>query len=180
MARRRIDAARLWFAVLVGTIAGTADTRAMPAIGAQPRSDRFVAGQTAGFRVGASGTGTLTYQWYRNDLPIAGATDARYYTAPATTADDGSIYKVVVTDDTGSLTSVTATLGVAGYRATEAPPLPLASAATYHLDALGGNDTTGDGSAAQPFRSFAQVRPLLRGGEVVVFGEGGEFKDVMP
>ncbi len=159
-------------AVVLGTIAGTANTRAIPAISAQPRSDRFVAEQTAGFRVVASGTGTLTYQWYRNDLPIAGATDARHYSAPTTPADDGSIYKVVVTDDTGSLTSAAATLGVSNYRATEAPTLPLASAATYHLDALTGDDTTGDGSAAKPFRSFAKVRPLLHGGEVVVFGEG--------
>ena len=47
-----------------------------------------------------------------------------------------------------------------------------ASAATYHVDAVNGNDATGDGSADAPFRSLATVRPLLIGGDTVVLYDG--------
>jgi len=44
-------------------------------------------------------------------------------------------------------------------------------AATYHVDAVGGNDA-GDGSQAAPFRTLACVRPLLAGGDTVLLHDG--------
>ncbi len=145
---------------------------AVPTISSQPRDDTFVPGQVAGFRVVASGTGLLRYQWYRDNQPIAGATKDRHYTAAVHGADARSAYKVVVTDDTGSVTSTAAHIRLSAYRAGEVLPLPAAASAHYHLDAVNGSDAAGDGSAAKPYQTFAKVRPLLRGGELVVFAAG--------
>ena len=54
----------------------------------------------------------LSYQWRKNGLDIAGATNASY-TTPATTADDnGALFSVVVTNSAGSVTSNDALLTV--------------------------------------------------------------------
>ena len=55
-----------------------------------------------------------------------------------------------------------------------------AQAATYHVDAIAGNDVTGDGSAAAPLASLAKVRPLLEGGDTVVLYDGdyGSIEEV--
>ncbi len=61
-----------------------------PAISVQPMSQSVASGQTATLSVTATGTGTLTYQWYQglsgdSTNPIAGAT-ASTFTTPALTA----------------------------------------------------------------------------------------------
>ncbi|MFN7958118.1 MAG: kelch repeat-containing protein [Holophagaceae bacterium] len=79
----------------------------------QPTSQAILVGQTATFTVVASGTGTLTYQWARSGVAIAGATSASYTTPPAVLADDGSTYAVDISDGFGHiLSSSSATLTV--------------------------------------------------------------------
>ncbi len=39
---------------------------------------------------------------------------------------------------------------------------------------LAGNDTTGDGTAANPFHTWNKVRPLLRAGDMVIY-RGGDW-----
>jgi Right handed beta helix region/Bacterial Ig-like domain/Dockerin type I domain len=53
-------------------------------------------------------------------------------------------------------------------------------AATYHVDAIAGNDVTGDGSEAAPLASLAKVRPLLEGGDTVILYDGdyGSIEEV--
>ena len=86
-----------------------------PTITSQPASQTVAAGATATFSVAASGSGTLTYQWSKNGVPVNAAT-ASSYTTPATIATDtGSIFTVLVTGATGSsVTSNAATLTVTG------------------------------------------------------------------
>ena len=56
----------------------TAVAAAAIAVGAQAQ-ECLTAGQPYTFTgTAASGTGTITYQWYRNNEPIAGATDTSY------------------------------------------------------------------------------------------------------
>lgn len=50
------------------------------------------------------GLAPYTYQWYKNNNAIAGATEATYAKASTTTADSGT-YKVVVHDVYGNIIS---------------------------------------------------------------------------
>ena len=44
--------------------------------------------------------------------------------------------------------------------------------ATYHVDAINGDDVSGDASAQAPLRTLAAVRPVLVGGDTVVLYDG--------
>ena len=83
-----------------------------PAIRTQPSNTAVVAGQTATFTVVVSGSSPMAYQWKKNDSAITGATSASYTTPATTSADDGSTFKVVVSNAAGSATSNPATLTV--------------------------------------------------------------------
>lgn len=87
---------------------------AAPVIATQPVGLRVAAGQAATLSVSisVSGAGTLAYQWQKDGVAIAGATQASYSIAAAASADAGS-YAVVVTNDAGSVTSAPAMLTVA-------------------------------------------------------------------
>jgi hypothetical protein len=92
--------------------AATLNVNVAPTIGTQPSDQTVTEGATATFRVVASGTPPLSYQWQKNGVAISGATGDSY-TSPATTlADDGGSYRVVVTNAVGSVTSAAATLSV--------------------------------------------------------------------
>jgi alpha-tubulin suppressor-like RCC1 family protein len=81
-------------------------------ITAQPVAVEIAQGQDASFSVQAAGPGTLTYQWRRNGVVLAGANAPRYTQMAADLTDDGARYDVVVTSGTGSVTSQTAALSV--------------------------------------------------------------------
>jgi len=82
-----------------------------PTIAAQPTSVTVTSGQTVSFTVSANGSGALTYQWSRNNIPIPGATTATFQIAAAASFDAG-IYTVTVSNSLGSVTSSAATLVV--------------------------------------------------------------------
>ena len=85
-----------------------------PAITTQPTDQTVASGATLTLTAAASGSPTPTYQWYRNEDPISGATSATYTVLEASSADAGS-YKVVATNAVGSATSnaVVVTVGSA-------------------------------------------------------------------
>ncbi len=83
-----------------------------PTISTQPANQTVNAGQTATFSVIASGTAPLTYQWQKNGVAITGATAASYTTPVTTTADSGELFRVVVSNSAGNVTSNSATLTV--------------------------------------------------------------------
>lgn len=82
-----------------------------PSITAQPKSQAVIAGKTATLSVGASGTAPLSYQWYRNSTPLAGATSSSFTIANAQPSDAGD-YTATVSNIAGSANSAAATLTV--------------------------------------------------------------------
>jgi sugar lactone lactonase YvrE len=83
-----------------------------PTITTQPTSQTVNAGSAATFTVAASGA--TSYQWDRNGQSIAGATSTSYSLSPATSANNGDSYTVVVSNAGGSVTSSAAALRVTG------------------------------------------------------------------
>lgn len=86
---------------------------AQPVIVVTPPADQTVfAGQAVQFDVAFTGTGPVTFQWLRNDSPVAGATNSSLRLAAASLADDQSRYAVAITNAAGGLVSTAARLTV--------------------------------------------------------------------
>jgi hypothetical protein len=83
-----------------------------PTITTQPSAQTVTAGQTATFTVVAGGTAPLAYQWQKNGSDVTGATAASYTTPVTTTADSGALFRVVVSNTAGNVTSNSAMLTV--------------------------------------------------------------------
>ncbi len=77
----------------------------------QPQNVTQLTGSPATFRVTATGSAPV-YQWYSNNVVIAGATNASYTTPPVTLANNGDLYKVSVSNLVSSVTSSNAILTV--------------------------------------------------------------------
>jgi len=80
-----------------------------PTIASQPANQAAPAGGTALFSVTASGTGPLTYQWFKDGAALAGETAATLTISNVQASQLGT-YTVVVTNSAGSTTSSGATL----------------------------------------------------------------------
>jgi Immunoglobulin domain len=78
----------------------------------QPHNAKVTVGQTATFEVTATGEPPLSYQWKRNGIKIGGATGPIYVTRPTRQSDNGSVFSVVVSNDSDRVTSQDALLGV--------------------------------------------------------------------
>ncbi len=113
-----------------------------PRIVTQPGSLSISSGQSATFTVVASGTPAPSYQWFKNDEPIAGATSATHTIPTALPADAGD-YTVVLSNSAGDVTSSVAALAVTSSLATWASGHGLDSAAAGFASA----DADGDGVA---------------------------------
>ena len=107
------------FQVVVGNSAGavtsavatlTVDTT--PGFATQPANVTVTAGQAATFTVVATGTAPLSYQWQQGTTNIAGATSAVYTIAATSPSNNGSTFRVIVTNAVGNATSNSATLTV--------------------------------------------------------------------
>jgi hypothetical protein len=83
----------------------------LPIITQAPQDVTVWQHQTAVFSVTATGTG-ITYQWQKNGVNIPGATSSTLTITDPVLADDGSQFRVVLTNEAGSVTSTTATLTV--------------------------------------------------------------------
>lgn len=83
-----------------------------PTITSHPSNQSVLVGQPASFSVGASGTGTLTYQWQRNTTNIGGATSPTFTLPAAALADNGAKFRCLVTNSFGTTPSNEATLTV--------------------------------------------------------------------
>ena len=83
-----------------------------PIIVAQPQSVRVADGQPASFSVTVASGSTVSYQWSRGGVAIAGATAATYTLAAAQLGDDGATFTVVASNATGTVQSAAATLNV--------------------------------------------------------------------
>jgi subtilisin-like proprotein convertase family protein len=81
-------------------------------IALSPSNQVVLAGDRASFKVTGAGPRPFTYQWFKNNAPLAGATNAIYVAPAASLADSGSLFKVTVSHGTGSVTSASALLSV--------------------------------------------------------------------
>lgn len=106
------------FSVIVSNSGGsvtsanaTLTLKTSPTIITQPANATVRAGKTARFTVTATGA-PLTYQWRKNGTNISGATKSSYTTPAVTSADNGALFSVVVTNSAGSVTSANAVLTV--------------------------------------------------------------------
>ena len=101
-------------ATLVAACGGGEDN---PAITIQPVDRVVIERSAATFVVAADGAVPLSYQWASSPdgasfTPIAGATDAAYFTGPTVHAQNGTRYQVTVSNHAGSVTSNAAHLAV--------------------------------------------------------------------
>lgn len=93
--------------VLQSSSKGTA-----PTFTAQPPNLTVTVGQSANFSVTVAGTAPFTYQWQKNNANISGAVSSSYATPATVSGDNGSQFRVIVTNSAGSATSNEATLNV--------------------------------------------------------------------
>jgi glucose/arabinose dehydrogenase len=114
--------------VLTGANSGTGrvyrifySTSATPAISNDPAPVTVSVGNNAGFTVSASGAGPITYLWQRNSVNIAGTNAPSYTLTNAQLVDDGAVFRVIVSNASGAVTSNGATLTVT----TNTPPSPV-------------------------------------------------------
>ncbi len=84
---------------------------APPEIITQPSSTTVMAGGTAAFAVGVSGSPPLTYTWYFKGSPLPGAADNVLILESARTNDAGA-YQVIVSNPFGAVTSAPVSLVV--------------------------------------------------------------------
>jgi hypothetical protein len=114
-----------------------------PSITSQPQSTNAYVGSVVSFRVGASGTAPLSYQWRKNGvaLPVVGTVNA--LTLLSAQLSDAGTYSVVVTNQYGAVTSAPAVLTVRVPPPCDPPPAGLVSwwrAENSLMDAWGNND----------------------------------------
>jgi len=90
-------------------LAGSAGKCKAPLITLQPQSQTVPAGTDVAFTVGATGFGSLKYQWRSNNVALPGAFTTSLTLSNVQPADSAD-YTVVVTNILGSTTSAVATL----------------------------------------------------------------------
>ncbi len=160
-------------ALIGGTFAGTIDFRGttatsfggndgfvaklgtvQPGITLQPIGGNVLAGQNVTLTIGASGTGTLAYQWRLNGTNIAGATGATY-TIPNATTNAAGTYDVLVTHVYGTATSSPAVLTV----------IPSTNPLNYEWAVRAGSSATGGNG------DFGKGVIVTASGDVIVTGQ---------
>jgi hypothetical protein len=113
-----------------------------PIITSQPQNVNVTTGSSATFTVIANSPSTLTYQWFKNDANIEGATNSSYTIENVQTSDEGN-YKVTVTSaNSSSVTSNTVTLTTFN----PVPP-PIFSPPSITLQPISQTVIVGDGVA---------------------------------
>lgn len=126
----------------------------------QPKSQMVFADAPLSLSVVADSPGTLTYQWLKDGVALADATDATY-TVDHVTTDDAGTYSVTVSNGIVSTTSVPADVAVAP---AGAPPSRLVNISTRAATGTGNNVTIGgfvlSGSTSKPLLLRA-VGPTL-------------------
>jgi len=100
-----------------------------PYITAQPANQTVAPGQAATFSVGAAGAAPLNYQWQKNGADITGATSSSYTTPVTTASDSGEMFRVMISNTAGSVTSNSATLTVTAGTSNSSVDV-----ITYHYD----------------------------------------------
>jgi hypothetical protein len=165
-----------------------------PSITTQPVSITVTAGQTATFRVVASGTAPLAFQWQRNGVNISGATGASYTTPATSSADSGAIYRILISNSAGSVTSAGAVLTVttAGTTQTNAAtfvsqsvPTSMTAGSVHSVSVTMRNSGTSTWTAASAYKlgsqnpqdnsTWGSHRANLAAGDAIAPGQSKTF-----
>jgi len=96
---------------VTGAVISVRITPSAPVIVSNPVALTLPASSNAVFSVLATGSQTLTYQWFFNNAPITGAITAQYTLSGIQSSNAGN-YQVIVANSIGSATSTVATLTV--------------------------------------------------------------------
>lgn len=139
-----------------------------------PASGIAVPGAAVSFAVSASGTGTLTYQWFKNGVEIPGAVAATFGLTSATAADAGT-YTVIVTNSLGSAVSNVATLAVVA-----PPPVPPPASYITNLSVRATLASADDALTLGYVVADTATKPLLLraiGPTLAAFGVAGAVND---
>jgi glucose/arabinose dehydrogenase len=156
-----------------------------PAIVSHPTSVQVQPGMDVTFTAAASGP-RLSYQWQRDGVDIPGANEPTLTLPEVTLADNGATFRLVVTNDLGSVTTHKATLAVVPDR----PPTATILSPTIGATFIAGQTLQFEGTATDEedgelpasaftwrvdyFTGAAPARPLLfplsgiRSGSVVI------------
>lgn len=157
-------------------------TPGLPRLLANPQSQVVPETAPATFSVAVSGPAPITYQWFKDGAPIAGATGATFTILSTAPADVASYY-AVVTAGGNAVTSLPAALSLTAPPAKPlifVPPanvaVPVGSPATLKVTAAGagpltykwtkGTTTVQEGPSSQ--LAFAAVTPTDHGAYTVV------------
>ena len=135
------------YLVIVGSSAGAVTSAVAvltvvipPSIALPPSSLVFTQGASATFTVLASGDAPLSYQWRFNGNNLSGAISSNYTIASAQATNSGN-YDVVVSNNSGSVTSQVASLTVLVPASIAQQPISLtvtqASSASFSVTAAG-------------------------------------------
>jgi len=117
-------------------------TAVPPTIISQPQGQTVNYGDTVTLGVGVSGSPTLLYQWNRNNVPLAGATNSTLTLSNVTLAPGGT-YTVTVTNSAGGVLSQGALLTVnpvlpAFTSQPQSVTVPAGSNVTFSVTVIGG------------------------------------------
>ncbi len=96
-----------------------------PVITAHPLPKEVEIGASVTFTVATPAPDPLTYQWLRNDLPIAGATGPTYTVAPVSISDHEARFACLISNQQGSTVSQSARLRIRTLAARQVAYLPL-------------------------------------------------------
>ncbi len=108
----------VWAASGSGNYIATIEAQAVGIL-AQPADLAVTESVDASFSVAAVGSGSLSYQWYVNDLAVVDATADTYSVISPSITDNGNVYRVDITDSNGTLSSDNAVLTVSAIVALE-------------------------------------------------------------
>ena len=158
--------------ILIGCGSGSytappTQTQDKVAISSQPTDQTVPIGKSATFTVSTTGTTPITYQWYKNNVLIDGATSATYTTQNITALsngnsdENGSIYTVTASNSVNSVTSNPAILIVGStarspnpsdlrFQQVDAPSLDNQGLAGGSIDVLGNSDTSFNNTSGTP------------------------------
>ncbi|MBU6399477.1 MAG: DUF11 domain-containing protein, partial [Verrucomicrobia bacterium] len=107
---RPLSAAEV-LALYTASAAGKCAGGQPPTIATAPQSEIVVTGTNAVFTAAGGGSGPFTYQWFLNQVPVPGATNATL-TLSNLAGTEGGYYTVAVSNPAGTLLSAPASLTV--------------------------------------------------------------------
>lgn len=111
-----------------------------PSITQQPVGGTFNPGAALTLSVGASSTSTMTYQWFKDNVAISGAT-SQTYSVPSLQNTHAGTYRVAVSNSIGTVTSANAVVSINVGPTITVQPLPrtvrAGTAVTFSVTATG-------------------------------------------